>query len=139
MKETEESKQPKCDVMASAIQKQCRDILILHFKNGFSPEAISQIYSIRKSEVEKTIRNFAEAFSNQGYMMNVINGLVKMNRASKMGNNESKLIQDAKDLEIAELKRQLTQAQIKAEAYQEMIRVAEATFHIPIRKKFGAK
>ena len=37
------------------------------------------------------------------------------------------------------MEEQLLKAEIKAEAYDEMINVAEAKFKIPIRKKAGAK
>ena len=40
---------------------------------------------------------------------------------------------------VKELEVQLLAAEIKAEAYDEMINVAEAKFRIPIRKKAGAK
>lgn len=40
---------------------------------------------------------------------------------------------------IRELESALTKADIKAEAYDEMINVAESKFHIQIRKKAGAK
>ena len=38
-----------------------------------------------------------------------------------------------------ELEAWLLQAEIKAEAYDEMIKIAEARYRIPIRKKTGAK
>ena len=41
--------------------------------------------------------------------------------------------------ELKELRAQLTKAEIKAEAYDELIKVAEAKFNIQIRKKAGAK
>jgi len=41
--------------------------------------------------------------------------------------------------EIKSLKGQLKLAEIKVEAYTELINVAEAKFNIPIRKKAGAK
>ena len=40
---------------------------------------------------------------------------------------------------IKELEAQLLKAEIKAEAYEELINVAEAKFRIQIRKKAGAK
>ena len=40
---------------------------------------------------------------------------------------------------IKELEKKLLEAEIKAEAYDELIKVAEAKFRIPIRKKAGAK
>ena len=50
----------------------------------------------------------------------------------------SKVIQELQ-AELKELRAQLTKAEIKAEAYEELINVAEAKFKIPIRKKAGAK
>jgi hypothetical protein len=41
--------------------------------------------------------------------------------------------------ELKRLRRELTKAEIKAEAYDEMINVAESQFNIKIRKKAGAK
>lgn len=41
--------------------------------------------------------------------------------------------------EIAELKKKLTEAEIRAEVYLETIRVAESTLGISITKKSGAK
>ena len=41
--------------------------------------------------------------------------------------------------ELKRLRAQLKKAEIKAEAYDELINVAEAEFNIPIRKKAGAK
>ncbi len=40
---------------------------------------------------------------------------------------------------VRELEKQLLEAEIKAEAYDELINVAEAKFRNPIRKKAGAK
>ena len=41
--------------------------------------------------------------------------------------------------ELKKLRAQLVDAEIKAEAYDELINVAESKFHIQIRKKAGAK
>ena len=41
--------------------------------------------------------------------------------------------------EIKRLQQQLELAEIRAEVYDKMIDIAEATFHIPIRKKSGTK
>ena len=38
-----------------------------------------------------------------------------------------------------ELEARMLQAEIKAEAYDKMIKIAEARYRIPIRKKTGAK
>ena len=42
-------------------------------------------------------------------------------------------------VEIELLKRQLAYEQLKSEAYETMIKIAEQEFKIPIRKKSGAK
>jgi hypothetical protein len=41
--------------------------------------------------------------------------------------------------EIARLQAQLKYEQLRADAYDEMINVAESMFKIPVRKKVGAK
>ena len=41
--------------------------------------------------------------------------------------------------EISRLKRELADESLRADAYNEMINVAEKRFNIPIRKKAGAK
>ena len=48
---------------------------------------------------------------------------------------------DVKSLraEISRLKRELDDATLRADVYNEMINVAEERFSIPIRKKAGAK
>ena len=60
--------------------------------------------------------------------------------------NEEDMSAKSKDDQIRELKAQLKQAQkeaelekLRAKAYDTMIRVAEETFNIPIRKKSGTK
>lgn len=114
-------------------------MLILHFKRGMSSESIAQIFSQPVEEVEAKIRNFTSQFSNKDYLMNVINGLIAMNKKNAKHLNVVPREEDERDREIADLKRRLTDAQIKAEAYEEMVRLAEATYGISIRKKAGAK
>ena len=55
------------------------------------------------------------------------------------GDTESNEEIKALKAEIAHLKKELNNAQIKAELYNEMINVAERHFNIRIRKKSGAK
>ena len=57
------------------------------------------------------------------------------NTSSKVTNDDVAKLQER----VKELEAQLLRAEIKAEAYDEMINVAEAKFRIPIRKKAGAK
>lgn len=54
---------------------------------------------------------------------------------------DAKMPEDIKSLqeEVIRLRAQLEKAEIKAEAYEELINVAESKFKISIRKKAGAK
>ncbi|MBQ6283731.1 MAG: hypothetical protein IJS20_09070 [Bacteroidales bacterium] len=55
--------------------------------------------------------------------------------------SSAKMPEDVQSLqeEVLRLRAQLEKAEIKAEAYEELINVAETKFRIPIRKKAGAK
>jgi F0F1-type ATP synthase membrane subunit b/b' len=55
------------------------------------------------------------------------------------GSSESSMKSENAQTEIARLKRELYEAQVRAEAYDEMINIAEERFKISIRKKSGAK
>lgn len=115
------------------------DVLLLHFKSKLSIESIANIFSMDKSAVEKIISKFAEQFSTEYNLMNVVDALAKMKKKNSRRQPECKAQEKTQEAEIADLRRQLTEAQIKAEAYQEMISLAEQIYKIPIRKKFGAK
>lgn len=119
-------------------EQKTRDILILHFKGGMSPTSIATIFSLSKEEVEEKISNFSRQFSNRTYLMNVINSLASMKIKRDKARGADKALTD-KDREIADLRRRLTEAEIRAEAYEEMVRLAEVTYGISIRKKYGAK
>ena len=54
-----------------------------------------------------------------------------------MSTEESEI--KALQAKIKKLERELEEAQIRAEVYDKMIDIAEATFRIPIRKKSGTK
>lgn len=61
------------------------------------------------------------------------------NPSSEVQENDlPKTIQELQS-ELKKLRAQLNMAEIKAEAYDELINVAEAKFNIQIRKKAGAK
>lgn len=117
-----------------------REILILHFKQGFSVETLSEIFSLPMQEVEQLISTFAGKFSRKEYMMNVIEGLINMKKERSKNQDEDSSPKDKSLLmQIQELKRQLKDSQIETELYKEMVRTAEEVYKIPIIKKFGAK
>lgn len=119
--------------------EQTSDVLLLYYKSKLSMDSIANIFSMDKSEVEQTITNFAVQFSTEDNLMNVVDALAKMKKKNSRRNSDGQSAETAQSKEIADLRRQLTEAQIKAEAYQEMISLAEKIYKIPIRKKFGAK
>ena len=129
---------PTAAMTSTLIDCDVRDILLLHFKCGMSAESIATIFSLRPEDVEEKISTFTQQFSNESYLMNVINGLASMKKDNRQSGRKTPEETD-KDRELADLKRRLTQAEIRAEAYEEMIRLAEVRYGIPIRKKSGAK
>lgn len=133
------SRQP-IEASVSRMDAQAADLLILHYKGRMDAAEIAGILSMDATEVDRIIRNFAELFSNERNLMCVIDGLVKMKKRERSASHpENAPEESAQAREIADLRRQLKEAQIKAEAYLEMVKVAEQVFKIPIRKKFGAK
>ncbi len=138
--ERKESARPFIAGSVSGMDEKTSDLLILHYKGKMDAAEIADILSVEEMEVDRIIRNFAELFSNERNLMCVIEGLVKMKKRERSASHpESAVAETAAAQEIAELRRQLKEAQIKAEAYLEMVKVAEQVFKIPIRKKFGAK
>ena len=133
-----ETPSPETSFELAPVDIQTKNILVLHFKLGMSVESIAKIFSLTEAQVEERILNFSRQFSNRTYLMNVINALASMKNKNITSQSADKSQTD-KDTEIADLKRRLKEAQIKAEAYEEMVRLAEIRFGIPIRKKSGAK
>ncbi len=116
------------------------DILILHYKNKMRVESLSKIFSVEERDVRHIIATFAAQFSNPDNLLRVVDSMVKMKKRESKETSDDRMERlPSKDKEIAELRRQLKESEIKAEAYLEMIKVAEQVYRIPIRKKYGAK
>ena len=111
----------------------------LYFQEGLRVTQISRALPISRPVLYKWIAIFAE----QNPQMASMKGVKKVKKASKPSPEAQaeELPKTVMELQ-AELKRlraQIKKAEIKAEAYDELIKVAEAKFNIPIRKKAGAK
>ena len=111
----------------------------LYFQEGLRVTQISRALPISRPVLYKWIAIFAE----QNPQMASMKGVKKVKKVSKPSpeSQAEELPKSVLELQ-AELKRlraQLKKAEIKAEAYDELINVAEAKFNIPIRKKAGAK
>jgi DNA-binding transcriptional regulator LsrR (DeoR family) len=109
------------------------EVIRLHYEEGYGQDRISRLLPIGHSTVSKWIAIFAK---EEGKIFGT-NDMRKpqKNTSSQVTNDEVSKLQTR----IKELEAQLLRAEIKAEAYDELINVAEAKFRIPIRKKAGAK
>jgi len=111
----------------------------LYFQEGMRVTQISRALPLSRAILYQWITIFAE----QNPQMASMKGVKKVKKASRPSQETQTEELPKTVLELpAELKRlraQLKKAEIKAEAYDELINVAEAKFNIPIRKKAGAK
>ena len=98
------------------------EVIRLHYEEGMGEDRISRwiaIFAMEKGRISK--------------------GTVMRKRKVKL-EAQPQIEQDkALKKRVKELEARLLQAEIKAEAYDEMIKIAEARYRIPIRKKTGAK
>ncbi|MBO6159898.1 MAG: transposase [Bacteroidales bacterium] len=111
----------------------------LFFKEGLGVTQISRALPLSRAILYKWIAIFAEE-NPQMASMRRVKEAKKVSIPSSEA-QEEELPKNVLELQ-AELKRlraQLKRTEIKAEAYDELINVAEAKFNIPIRKKAGAK
>lgn len=111
--------------------------IALHYKKGMNAKEISRILPVSHVAVWNWINIFAS--ENKAKDMSKNNRKVyspKSNVADGAGTqaNNQELLE-----RIAHLEKQLLMAEIKAEALDEMINVAEKMFDISIRKKAGTK
>lgn len=109
------------------------EVIRLHYEEGYGQDRISRLLPIGHSTVSKWIAIFAK---EEGKIFGT-NDMrkPKKNTYSQVTNDEVSKLQTR----VKELEAQLLRAEIRAEAYDELINVAEAKFRIPIRKKAGAK
>ena len=105
------------------------EVIRLHYEEGYGEDRIAKIIPIGHSTVSRWIAIFAKE-----------KGKVTMARNShkvqavSVEQSQSAEIRELQK-KVKELEKQLLEAEIKAEAYDELINVAEAKFRIPIRKK----
>lgn len=103
-------------------------------KKGYSINRITEELPVSRSAVHRWIIKFAPEYQ-----------LILLSDMARKSKEQPKICvsqdDDVKALqaEIKRLQKQLEMAEIRAEVYDKMIDIAEATFHIPIRKKSGTK
>ena len=111
----------------------------LYFEEGMCGTHICKVLPISRAILYKWIAIFVEENPQVASMKRV--KAAKKAPAQPPENQQEDLPRDVRDLqaELKKLQAQLKKAEIKAEAYDELINVAEAKFNIQIRKKAGAK
>ena len=114
--------------------------LDMYVNQGLPATHIAKIIPVHKATIYRWIANFVAVNPQSGPSVMARKSKKEERVCSDKPVNEA--LPDnviALQKEIKELRAQLTKAEIKAEAYDELINVAEAQFGIQIRKKAGAK
>ena len=128
--------------MSSYISREKRELAILLYNQGYSYRQIGKKLGIAPSTVWYWFRKFAA--ENQSVMKK--KSSVPSKRLAGATASESSVMSSAvpKSSEsdaqkIARLERELLEARMLSDVYNEIINVAEEKFNIQIRKKAGTK
>ncbi|NLY20644.1 MAG: transposase [Tissierellia bacterium] len=108
-------------------------VIKMHYEQGYGEDRISKIIPIGHTTVSRWITIFV---LHKGKIVNPMKANNPTISSRSKGEEKDILTLEAR---IKELESQLLKSDIRAEAYDEMINVAEAKFNIPIRKKAGTK
>ena len=104
------------------------EVIRLHQQEHLRPCVIAEKLSLKRSTVSFWIRTFAE--------QTVIES---MKRDLQIASDSMPTGVQELQKEVLELRKRLAQEKLRADAYDEMINVAEGKFNIKIRKKAGTK
>ncbi len=118
----------------SAKRDEYLERVLLANASGLSKTAIAQKYGISRRVVYEWIANFALDYMPNGriVMKEIIPQEPQTNTQEDMANLTP-------EEQIAYLKEALRKSELRADAYDAMIDIAESKFSIPIRKKAGVK
>jgi transposase len=117
-------------------QQYFKEVIRLHYEKGYGEQRISRIIPIGHATVSRWIAIFASEKEAKSVQMPKTKSKLQTHPpATSTANTEFKSFQD----EIARLQAELNHERLRADAYNEMINVAESKFKIAIRKKVGAK
>ena len=110
------------------------EVIRLYTQEGLGRSKISRIIPVGRTTITSWIRNFAD----ENEVQVVMKRKSSINTDSPMTSVESTDIK-VLQAEIARLKKELAHESLRADAFNELINVAEKQFNISIRKKAGAK
>jgi transposase len=110
------------------------EVIKLHLEKGYGEDRISRILPVGHSTVSRWIGIFAAENDVKSVQM-------RKKKSQKEPSSSDTQPTDVQSLqsELIRLQSQLKEAQLRADAFDEMINVAETKFKISIRKKVGAK
>jgi len=112
------------------------EVLRLHREKGYGEVRISRILPIGHATVSRWIAIFTSENNAKAVpMLKPKHKLQTHPTATSLEINDVKALQE----EVARLKAELKHERFRADAYDEMISVAESKFNVSIRKKAGAK
>ena len=103
-------------------------VISIYQETGYGRRRIAKMVPVGEKTIARWIANFVAE-----------NGTVTPQTVmpSNQENHNEEL--EALQKEVADLKKQLKYQEMRADAYDTMIDIAEKKFNIPIRKKAGAK
>ena len=109
------------------------EILREYLTTDQSKGAICRKYGLNPNWVYTNLIKFAVSDKKDGIAMKKLPGNVSYEKTYRESDRDA-LLQRIRELEIA-----LRKTEMARDAYDEMIRLAEQYYNIPIRKKSGAK
>ena len=109
------------------------DVLRLYFKDGFTVKKIRGVIPVSDSTIRRWI-NFALENEWETIMNDRTDSIEERNELGRENNEVKTLL-----AEIRRLKKELDYQSLRADAYDELINVAEKQFNISIRKKAGVE
>jgi len=113
-------------------QKYYSEVIRLYFEEGMTPGHICKIFPVCRSTIQNWICTFRAEKENPEVAM------AKKAEKKPIQKSPAEEISELRS-EVSQLRKELRNAKLRAEFYNEMINVAEDMFKIPIRKKAGAK
>jgi DNA-binding transcriptional regulator LsrR (DeoR family) len=111
-----------------------KEVIRLHYEKGYGQERISRILPIGHATVSRWIAIFAAEKGKKSVQMHKSNPQKQPSTSATQVNDFQSF-----EAEVSRLQSQLKHERLRADAYEEMIQVAESKFKIAIRKKTDAK
>ena len=114
-------------------QEESLEILREYLTTNQSKGAICRKYGLNRNWVYANLIKFAVADKKEGLPMKKLPGNVSVEKNYREDDRDE-LLRRIRELEI-----ELRKTEMARDAYDEMIRLAEQYYNLPIRKKSGAK